>query len=328
MQVGKLSAKQLNDFIFSKLNTKNKEVILGPKVGEDCSILDLGDNLCVMSTDPITGASKNIGKLAININVNDIASNGVKPIGVMVTLLLPESILEEELKNILNSLSEECDKLGIDILGGHTEITKAVNQPIINITAIGKKNKEAYYNKEEIKTGDYILITKGIGIEGCGIIFNEKEEYLKNIFTNEEIEYGKNLLDDISVLKEGLIGGKLGIEYMHDITEGGVLGALYEASNSLNKGLLVSKEDIYIESLKQKLCRHYNIDPLKLISSGSMLVIASKDKIEKYKEELNKENIKAYVIGSIVDEKGFYFVDNGKKIKIDEVCSDELYKVI
>lgn len=328
MQLGKLSAKQLDDFIFSKLNIKNKEVILGPKVGEDCSILDLGDNLCVMSTDPITGASKDIGKLAININVNDIASNGVKPIGVMVTLLLPKNILEEELKNILNSLSEECDKLGIDILGGHTEITKAVNQPIINITAIGKKSKEDYYKKEDIKTGDLILITKGIGIEGCGIIFNEKEDELTKIFTKEEIEQGKSLLKDISVLKEGVIGGKLGIKYMHDITEGGILGALYEASNSLNKGLLVKKENIHIENLKQKLCKYYNIDPLKLISSGSMLVIASNEKIKKYQDELAKLNIKTYVIGQIVDELGFYFIKDSKKIKIDEVCSDELYKVI
>ncbi|WXR62226.1 AIR synthase family protein [Peptostreptococcaceae bacterium AGR-M142] len=328
MQLGKLSAKQLNDFIFSKLNIKNKEVILGPKVGEDCSVLDLGDNLCVMSTDPITGASKDIGKLAININVNDIASNGVRPIGVMVTLLLPENILEEELKNILNSLSEECDKLGIDILGGHTEITKAVNQPIINITAIGKKNRDIYYKKEELKTGDLILITKGIAIEGCGIIFNEKENELKNIFRQEEIEQGKKLLEEISVLKEGLIGGQLGIKYMHDVTEGGILGALYEASNSLNKGLLVSKDKIHIENLKQKLCKYYNIDPLKLISSGSMLVIASKEKIKKYQEELSEINIKTYVIGEVIDDLGFYFVQEDKKIKIDEVCSDELYKVV
>lgn len=325
MEIGKLPNEVLDKIVFGNIKTKREEVLLGPGIGEDTAIIDFGKEVCVLSTDPITGATKDIGHLAIHISVNDVASSGAEPIAVLLTILAPSRTREEDLKIIMKDASLAAKELNIEIAGGHTEITEAVNQVVISTTVIGKQKKESIIDKAKIEIGDKILLSKKIGIEGTSILAKELEDELKDKLTKEELTYAKNMDKDLSVLKEGLIAGNIGVNYMHDITEGGILGAIWEAGEAINKGVRIEKDLIPIDRLTEKISKILEIDPYKLISSGSMIMIAKENKVEELKNEMRKENIDLTVIGDVI-EKGKIILEKGREKIIDSPESDDLYK--
>ncbi len=329
MKIGKLTASQLEEVIFKNIKKKRKEFLNSPGIGDDCAALDLGDKVCYLSSDPITGAVNKIGKLAVNITCNDLATTGIEPMGIMATILAPTTSTIEDLKQIVIDMEAECEKLNIDILGGHTEITDAVTKIIVSITGIGFGTKAHYEKKEKIKSDDIILLTKGVGIEGTAIISFEKEEELKSILSKKELEYGKSMMEMTSVVKEGLLASDLS-KGMHDVTEGGILGAIWEVSELSNLGVTIYEESLKIADTTSKICDFYNIDPLKLISSGSMLIVVSPENKDSLLKKLRLENISTYEIGFFTDNtKDKIIIDReNQKSIIDEPGSDELYKVI
>ncbi|MGB6128012.1 MAG: AIR synthase family protein [Psychrilyobacter sp.] len=329
MKIGKLTASQLKEVIFNNIKKKRKEFLNSPGIGDDCAAIDLGEKVCYISSDPITGAVSEIGKLAVNITCNDIATTGVEPMGIMVTILAPPSTSIEDLQNIMIDMESECAKLNIDILGGHTEITDAVNKIIISVTGLGFGTKEHYEDKKEILEGDIILLTKGTGIEGTAIIAHEKEKELKTILSQSEIDYGKSMMDLTSVVKEGLLSSQLS-KGMHDVTEGGILGAIWEVAELSKLGVTIYHDQLNISDVTNKICDYYKIDPLKLISSGSMLIIVSSKNKDILLNKLISHDIPTFEIGYFtknINEK-YIYDSNDQKLNISEPESDELYKVV
>ena len=168
MKVGKLSSEELESMIIKKINFKNDDIFLKPGVGEDCAAIAFGDYACVLSTDPITGTASEVGKLAVHISCNDVASSGIRPIGLLLTIMAPEGITKEELEYIMNQASEEADKIGVDIIGGHTEITTAVNRVVVSSTAIGKQLKSQVVKTSGARIGDALIMTK-VGLLTCAV---------------------------------------------------------------------------------------------------------------------------------------------------------------
>jgi len=326
MDIGKVPNDILKSIVLDRIKNKRKEVIVNPGIGEDCAALDLGDNFCIVSSDPITGTSYDIGRLAVHVSCNDIASSGAEPVGIVVTLLLPKGTSEKQLEEIMGQICHAAGELNIDILGGHTEITDAVNRYIISGTCIGKVPQHGLVVSSGARPGDFLVMTKSAGIEGTAIIASEKEEELSRLFGKEFVERAKGLIKNISVVREGLIAGRCGATAMHDVTEGGLLGALWEMAEASSVGLEVEKDSIPIEEETKAICEHYSINPLKLISSGCML-IACKDGMTMVKA-LEEAGIKSRIIGRVSK--------NGKRVLIDGKASseilppepDELYKVI
>jgi len=327
MKVGKLSSEDLESLIIKKINFKNEDIFLKPGVGEDCAAISFGDYACVLSTDPITGTASEVGKLAVHISCNDVASSGIRPLGLLLTIMAPESITKEELEYIMRQASEEADKIGVDIIGGHTEITTAVNRVVVSSTAIGKQLKSKVVKTAGAKLGDAILMTKSAGLEGTGIIAFEKEQELSVVMTQEQISYCKKMLDKVSVVPEGVICGEYGVTSMHDVTEGGVLGAIWEVCMASEVGCEIVKESITVEEVTNIISKHYDIDPLKLISSGVMLITVDGDRSESLIGLLEAEGIECAEIGRIV-EASTGIVYKGTKEEIPSPESDELYKVV
>lgn len=327
MKIGKLTVSDLEELVFKNLKSSRKEVVSNPEIGGDCAVIDNGDKMIYLSSDPITGTSKGIGKLSVNINCNDIATAGVEPLGLMVTILAPEGTTRFEIEEIMKEMQEECDKLRIDILGGHTEITQAVNRIVVSTTAIGLGEKEAFKQRKKVVPGDEILITKGIGIEGTGIIAFEKEGEIKEKLGEEILAEAKKFLEKTSVVKEGLIGKHFS-KGMHDVTEGGLLGAVWEISEFYNVGIELEEERLVIGEVTKKISELYQIDPLRLISSGTMLMIISPKDREELVEKLSEHGIESFIVGKIsgTNEKVIKGV-HGKKV-IEAPESDELYKVL
>ena len=327
MEIGKLPNDVLEKIVFDNIKNKRKEVLVGSSIGEDNAIIDFGEEICVMSTDPITGATKDIGKLAIHISCNDVASSGAEPIGVLLTILAPPNTTEEDIKLIMNEAGEASRELNVEIMGGHTEITDAVNRIVISTTVVGKQKKKDMIDTSKISRGDKVLITKYAAIEGTSILAKELEDYLENKLDKDKIMEAQNMGKLVSVVKEGIILGEIGVNYMHDITEGGILGAVWEGAIAVNKGMKIYENLIPIKEVTKEIASILDIDPYRLISSGSMLVIAKEEKIPEIQRKLSEEGINITVIGEIIDE-GIYMDRNEKVEEILPPGSDELYKAL
>ncbi|MBV4426025.1 AIR synthase family protein [Clostridium tyrobutyricum] len=322
MKVGKLDWDDLKYLINSNKTVLREDVRIRSGIGEDCSVVNFGDKECVLSTDPITGADKNSGKLAVNINCNDIASCGIEPVGILVTILAPEHSTLEEINSVMQEIDHETKKLNVEILGGHTEVTRAVNKMVISCTVIGKGEAKSAVATSGAREGDDIIITKNLCLEGTSIIVNDYEKEVANILSEAEIKEAKSYIENISVVEEGLISGKFGVNSMHDITEGGILGAIWEVAKASKKGFKIYKDKMPITEITSKLCSKYDIDPLRLISSGSMLITAENGK--SLVEILEKNNIKSCIVGKITDKKGI-LVDKDCENEVDPPKRDELF---
>ncbi|MDX8335407.1 AIR synthase family protein [Candidatus Cetobacterium colombiensis] len=327
MKIGKLTISDLNNLIFNNIKNNDNKVLSSGEIGSDCAAIEVGENVVYLSTDPITGTNSGLGKLAININCNDIATEGIPPVGIMLTILAPPHTEKDEIAKIMKEAQEEAQKLGVSIIGGHTEITTAVNKTIISATSIGIGKKSDFKRKENIKAGDRLVITKGVGIEGTGIIAFDKESELQEVFPTSLIEEAKSLLDLTSVVKDGVIANSFS-KGMHDVTEGGLLGALWESSCFYNLGLEIFYEKIFIHQSTKEICKYFKINPLKLISSGTMLIIVDENKVNFLLEKLKENGINAFNIGKFTESNEKVLIKNGERLEIASPESDELYKVI
>lgn len=324
MEEGKIPVEILKKIIYKNLGTLRNDVLVHSGIGEDCSIIDFGEQVAVLSSDPITVSDNKSGYLSVIINCNDIASCGANPIGILSTILLPVGTSEDKLKKIVDEINNAAIDNGIEVLGGHTEVTKSVNKPLISTTVIGIAKKDEYVKTGGARIDDDVIITKDIGIEGTCIIAYNYADLLAKEFSYDFVKNSQSFIRDISVIKEGLIASQNGANSMHDITEGGLLGAAYEIAEASNVGITIFDEKIPIRKETKKICEYFNINPLKLISSGSMLITAKSG--EKIIEKLKKNKIKGTIIGKITDSDK-YLIKNGEMINILPPESDEIYKL-
>ena len=159
LETGKLDSELLKKIVFGKITYRSEDVSVRPGIGEDCAVMDFGDHDCIMSTDPISSAVSDIGRLAIHIACYDIASNGVQPLGIMLAVMLPEGTTDEDVDHIMGQAAQTAAEVKVEIIGGHTEITPAVKQPVIVSTAIGKALKGVSQSGNDMVPGDFIMMT-------------------------------------------------------------------------------------------------------------------------------------------------------------------------
>lgn len=326
MKTGKVSEAVLKRSVFKQIRHRREEVIVRPNVGEDCAYVDTSNSdVMILSTDPITGTANEIGKLAVHITANDIASSGGEMIGIMVTLLLPENTSENVLKEIMRDLEENCKELNIEIMGGHTEVTPAVNQPIVSITGVGKLSKEDMVTTSGLEVGQDVVLTKWAGLEGTAILAKDKEEKLLTRYTKDFIGGAQKWMDHISVVKEAKIGKQYGVTSMHDVTEGGIFGALWEIGSASGVGLEIDLQSIPLKQETVEICEFFDLNPYLLISSGCMLMGTHRG--HDLVKALEKENIPATVIGKVVEGHERIVYNEDERRFLEPPKSDELYKV-
>ncbi len=327
MKIGKIPETILKRSVIRQIKHRREEVLVGPAIGEDCSIISLkGDEVFVLSTDPITGTVQDIGTLAVHITANDIASSGAELIGIMLSVLLPENTTEAELKDMMNDVDMVCEQLHIEVIGGHTEVTKAVNQPIVTVTGIGKMKKSDMIMTSGARPGQEIVMTKWIGLEGTAIIAKAKEQELLSKYSSGFIEEAGKMIDYISVVPESRIAMKVGVTSMHDVTEGGIFGALWEIGAASKVGLEVDLQKILLRQETVEICEFFNLNPYMLISSGCMLIVS--DNANLLVDRLKEGGIAAAVIGRITEGNDRIIINNDEQRYLEPPKADELYKVV
>ena len=317
MRIGKLDNDDLNRLILHKFTHLRPEALTVPAIGEDCAVLDMGDDYIVLSADPITSAGiRQLGSLTVHVNCNDAVSSGAVPVGLLVTLLVPPSITEAEIDQIADDLASAARAAGVDILGGHTEVTDCVTRPVTSACVVARRARKAMFT--DAAPGQTVIMTKYAALEGSAIL---AEDALQNGLPLEEvvIKTCLSLKDSLSVVAEGTVALSHDVAAMHDVTEGGVLGAAWELAYRTGLGIRVDTRAIPVLYATKEICAAYRVDPLRLIGSGSLLIACSDPQPLIF--ALKQAGIPAAAIGQLtasgyVDEAGRDLPPPG---------SDELY---
>ncbi|SKA05316.1 AIR synthase family protein [Selenihalanaerobacter shriftii] len=326
MKTGKMDINNLKSLILDQISSTNQDVLVKPNIGEDSAVLDFGEFVAVVSTDPITGVQEGMGGLAVNVACNDIAANGAKPIGIQQLLLIPPETTKKAIMAIINDVNQSAEKLKIAILGGHTEISNTVDKPLVSCTAIGKTTKEKFVTSSGAKIGDDIIVTKWVALEGTSILATDYYEHLINLNINKELlTQAKKMIKDISVIPEGLIGANFGVNAMHDVTEGGLYGSLYELTEAANVGFIIDQQKIPLHPATEIITKTLGLNPYQLIGSG-MMILTSNNGV-KLVNELSKNEIKATIIGKITLQKRKINTKE-TEIELNNPPQEQLYEII
>ncbi len=329
MLPGKVPPEVLERLVFTNLGISDKRVLMGSGKGIDAAAIEFGDRVLVASTDPITGVGENIGFYAVHINANDVATFGARPRWFLVSILLPEAADESTLREIMGELHENAANLGVSIVGGHTEVTPGLNRPVVVGTMMGEVDRERLVTSNGARPGDALIVTKWIGLEGTSIIARERAEELEQTFGREFVERAKGLIDMISVVKDALVAAGIGVNAMHDPTEGGIANGLHEMADAADLGFKVYAERIPVREETLKICGLYGLDPLALISSGTLMVAAPRERASRIVSALEREGIHATVVGEFVEDPDVrVLVEKDGEKELPQPKSDEIWKVV
>ena len=327
MKTGKVSENVLKRSVLKQIKSKREEVLIGAGVGEDCAILSIGnDHVVAVATDPVTWTGKKAAKSAIHGAVNDLAASGAEPMAVTVSALLPESIEEADIKAMMAQVEAECESLHIQAVGGHTEVTAAVNRVVLTVTGIGKVAEKNIASVKKIKPGLDIVASKWIGLEGTSIIAESREEELLTKYPVRFIEEAKEFDRFLSIVPEAATAIKSGVCAMHDVTEGGIFGALWEMAEGAGVGLEIDLKRIPVRQETIEVCEFFEINPYELVSGGCLLMAAENgyDLVR----ALEEKKISASVIGKTTDNNDRVVINEEERRFLEPPKSDELHKVI
>ena len=326
MKVGKISEAALQRCILKQLKNSRDEVLFGSAIGEDCAAMRLeAGEVCVFSSNPTVGAGKVYGTLALFSAVNNLAASGAEPVGVMMTMLLPENFKESRLAELGEAIEETCKTLKIQVMGGHTEVTTVVAEPVFSVTAVGKTKENKLLRTNDAKADQDIVMSKWIGMEGSVAIVAKKEKELLERFPKAMIDKIKVMMPECSVVSEAALAVKSGVSAMHDLSSGGIYGALYELSEAAGVGLEIDLRAIPIKQETVEICEYLGLNPYYLKSGGSMLMVC--DHGQELVRILEKEGISAAVIGRTTSQKAKAVINEGEISYLERPKADELLKV-
>lgn len=327
---GKLPNRFLHHFL-TTLEIEDPSLLIAPGIGEDTAAVDIeNDEVLVLKSDPITFVSDAVARYAVTINVNDIVTSGAVPRWFLSTLLFPPGVTPAEILTVMEELRDFCQVRKLTLCGGHTEVTDAVTRPVVIGMVAGTVKKSHLIDKKKMAAGDCVLITKGVAVEGTSIMAQEfKQQLLKGGLSEDEIAAGDAFLEQISITEEAtIVSGNKGVNAMHDVTEGGLATALDELSQAGNHQISVDMDLIPVFDLTRKMCHVFDLDPLGLIGSGSLIICCRADSCEQLIHDLATANIQATRIGSVLGAgKGIYAELAGKPVQWPVFDADEITRL-
>lgn len=332
LPVGKLRAETLQA-LFDAHPVKDPRVVVGPRVGEDAAVIDIGDRYLVVTTDPITFATEELAWYALHVNANDVAVRGARPRWFLATLLLPEGATSDKtVTGLFEQLVSACEELDVSLVGGHTEITHGLDRPMVVGTMLGEVARDRLVTTGGAQVGDAVVLTKGVPLEGAAIIAHEKEaELLARGVRRSVVARARGLLrtPGISVLPEVEIACELGRPHaMHDPTEGGVATALIELANAAGVGLRIDRDRIPLIPEGAELCRAFGLDPLGTIASGALILAMTPAEAGVVVHAMAREGIVCHYIGQVVPRaEGVTLVDGSRREPMPAFPQDEITRL-
>jgi hydrogenase expression/formation protein HypE len=332
LKPGKLPPDLLRRLLMS-YTSADPRVIVGPAVGEDAAIIEMGERYLIAKSDPITFATDAIGYYAVIVNANDIATRGGQPKWFLATLLLPEQTTSVALvESIFAQIAQACKSFGIALVGGHTEVTYGLDRPILSGHMLGEVAPAALVTTAGAQIGDVLLLTKGICIEGASIIAREREQELRPRGVPEAVIHrARDFLfkPGISVVNDAQIAIGAGrVHAMHDPTEGGLAMAIHELATAAQVGVVIERDQIPILEEASVLCQVYGLDPLGTIASGALLIATPFEDAVRIQQALQANHIRCAAIGRIVPASEGVLLNDGNRLRaLPEFMTDEITRL-
>ncbi|MCI6676834.1 MAG: AIR synthase family protein [Clostridiales bacterium] len=322
MQIGKASYNVLKRSILRPIHTRGNQILRGSGIGIDSSALQTveGGAFAMATANHMFHHSP---EYVVYRVLNDLAASGAKLEAIQISLTIPVSMSEQALALWMKEIEQTCSELDVTITGGHTTVSKAVTMPILSVTGAGK---QCYFTPQKAKPGMDLIMTKYTGIEGTVFLATEKEEQLHMRYTYDFIHGAKWMRTYLSAVPEAAVAGQHGVMAMHNVSEGGVLGALWEMTDGANVGMELDFKQIPIRQQTVEICEFFGLNPYQLLSGGSMLMAAEDGNA--VVRVLEKEGIAASVIGVLTDKNERILWNGEERRYLDRPQPDEIYKII
>jgi len=335
-EIGKISPAIFSELIYPRLGAKSKDVLVGPQHGVDVGIVQIGNRAVAMTTDPVFIVPEygweRAAWFALHILVSDAVTSGLKPRYLSIDLNLPMEMTKEQLDIVWGVIHRECERLGISVICGHTARYENCHYPMVGgatVLAIG--GKDEYLTPKFARPGDKIIITKGPAIEASGIFATMFPRLLEREFGADFSRRAENIFYKMSAVEDALTAVSVGVREngvsaMHDATECGIWGGLYELAQAANLGVRVEKEAIVVEDCVPEICRCFGIDPYASISEGTLIASCRPHKAHEVVAALLEKGIRSSVVGELTDSKeGMILVQDGKKRKLEHPIVDPFW---
>jgi hydrogenase maturation factor len=304
LPVGKLPPEMLARLLVAA-PLDDPRVLVGPGVGLDCAVIDLGEQLLVCKSDPITFATDQLGDYLVQVNANDLATTGATPNWLLVTLLLPENAADEAMaERLMAQIGKACRELDIALVGGHTEITYGLDRPVAVGALLGLVERDHLVTPRGARLGDRLLLTKSVPIEATAILARERSAQLRDVLTNADIVKAQGYLNDpgIGVTRDAQLALDAGrVTAMHDPTEGGLAIALWELAQASGRGVRFDPAAVPVTPLSAQVCAAFAIDPLTAIASGALLLTSPAPDAGRISTALEQEGIPCTEIGEVTE---------------------------
>ena len=324
MRKGKISENVLKRSVLKKIDTHREEVINGADVGTDCAVLSFEEGCDIaLSATPVMAPIEDISSYAIPMALNNVATAGAEPVGVMLSVLLPEKTEEDQLQRMMEVAQGVCSRCGADIIGGHTEVISGIEEPIMAVTGIGKRNNMQPDSLRGAKANQDIVMSKWIGLEGTVRLARERREELCTRYPARMIEEAAAYDKYLSVIPEAATAMKSGVCGMHDVSRGGVFGALWELAQRAGVGLEIDLKKIPVKQETIEICEFFELNPYELLSGGCLIMTAEDGSA--LVAALERENIPAVVVGRTTAGNDRVIYNEDEKRYLDRPKTDQIY---
>jgi hydrogenase maturation factor len=356
MKSGKISVNVLKRSVFKQIRAKREEVVNGAGMGADCAVFTFADGdmtvSCIQEA-PVAvqedsaflreaaeiaqeaGGAESSGKSGNNFAerrtmaqliqkcANNLAAKGAEPVAVLITLLLPENTEEPDIKKLMAEADGACQELHMQIAGGQTRVTTAVKVPCGVVTGIGKISKETHHRLRGAAPGQDVVISKWIGLEGTSLLARQYGELLSERLPVYFVEEAAGFDRLLSVVPEAATAVKSGVCAMHDVSEGGIFGALWELAEGAGVGLTIDLKKLPLRQETVEVCECCNVNPYELLSGGCLLMTCEDGSA--LVSALRAEGIAAVTVGKVTDSNDRILVNEDEVRYLDRPKVDQIY---
>lgn len=336
-EIGKISPQIFNELIFPRLGAKSEKILVGPQHGVDVGIAEIGDKAVSFTCDPVFIVPEygweRAAWFAINILASDAVTCGLKPSYLSIDLNLPMDITKKQLETVWDTMHRECQRLGISVITGHTARYENCHYPMVGgATVIGVGEKDEYVSPKMARAGDKVIITKGPAIEATGIMATMFPQLIEREFGHDFSQKAEQIFYMMSVVEDAMSAVSVGIRdngvtAMHDATECGIWGGLYELAQAAGLGARIEKEQIVVVDCVEEICGYFGIDPYASISEGTLIISCREHKAEAVVAALAQKGIKSSIVGELTKpDKGMVLVEGGKEKRLEHPIVDPFWK--
>jgi len=336
-EIGKISPAIFNELIFPRLGANSDEVLVGPQHGVDVGIVEIGDKAVSFTCDPVFIVPEygweRAAWFAIHIIASDSVTSGLKPKYLSIDLNLPMEITKEQLGITWDVIHRECKKFGVAIVTGHTARYENCHYPMVGgATMVGIGELDEYVTPRLAGVGDKIIITKGPAVEATGILATMFPNLITGLFGADFNDRAKQIFYKMSVVEDAITAVSVGVREngvtaLHDATECGVWGGLYELAHAAGLGVRIDKKQIIIEDCVAEICDYFNIDPFASISEGTLIIACREYKAQEVVNVLSQKGIKASIVGELTKpENGMILIEGSNETRLEHPIVDPFWK--